>query len=44
MLEGCEVLEDGYLKSKDACFKALSRRAMALKGQKKYKEALKDVE
>ena len=44
VLQSCEVLEDGYEKSKDACFKALSRRALAYKGKENYEDALKDAE
>ena len=44
ILEYCEVLEDGFTRSKDACFKAFARRALGYKGLKDYKKALKDVE
>lgn len=44
ILEYCDVLEDGYTKSRDAAFKAFARRAMAYKGKEAYKEALGDVE
>ena len=43
ILEYCDVLEDGYTKSRDAAFKAFSRRAMAYKGKEQFEEALKDV-
>eukprot|EP00825_Cyclidium_porcatum_P022388 TRINITY_DN2466_c0_g1_i1.p1 TRINITY_DN2466_c0_g1~~TRINITY_DN2466_c0_g1_i1.p1 ORF type:complete len:341 (-),score=68.53 TRINITY_DN2466_c0_g1_i1:56-1078(-) len=44
ILEYCECFEDGYMKSKDSCFKALLRRAFAYKERKQYSEALKDCE
>ena len=44
VLEYCEVLEDGYEKSKDWVLKALLRRAFAYKQLKKYDEAAKDCE
>ncbi|CAG9322920.1 unnamed protein product [Blepharisma stoltei] len=43
VLDYYEVFEDGYEKSKDVCFKALIRRGEALRHQKKYTEAIKDL-
>jgi len=44
VLESAEILEDGYLKSKDACFKALCRRAIAYKHKEEFTEALQSIE
>lgn len=44
VLEYCEVLEDGFEKSKDICFKGFMRRGMALRGQGRYFDASKDFE
>lgn len=43
ILEYCDVLEDGYTKSRDPCFKAFARRAMAYKDLKQFDNALEDV-
>ena len=43
ILEYCEVLENGYTRSKDAAFKALFRRALGYKGKEEYKLAMDDV-
>lgn len=43
ILEYCDVLENGYTKSRDAAFKAFSRRAMAFKGKQEYDKALEDI-
>jgi len=43
LLEYCEVFEDGFLKSRDLCFKALSWRAVASWGLRNYELALKDL-
>jgi tetratricopeptide (TPR) repeat protein len=40
VLEYCEVFEDGFEKSADVCFKALSRKAVALRGLAQYTEAV----
>jgi uncharacterized protein YPO0396 len=42
-LEYCDVFEDGFLKSKDLCYKALTRRAVASRGMRNYELALKDL-
>jgi tetratricopeptide (TPR) repeat protein len=44
VLEYNEVFNNGFLKEKDLCYKALLRRCMALRGQKDYELALKDLE
>jgi tetratricopeptide (TPR) repeat protein len=44
VLEYNEVFHDGYEKEKDLCYKALMRRALALRGQKDFTLALKDLE
>lgn len=44
ILEYCEVLEDGFEKSKALCFKAFLRRGMALRGQGRYLDAAGDFE
>jgi tetratricopeptide (TPR) repeat protein len=43
LLEYNEVFNDGFLKEKDLCFKAFMRRCQALRGQKDYELALKDL-
>jgi hypothetical protein len=43
MLEYNEVFNDGFTKERDLCFKALMRRCQALRGQKDYELALKDL-
>mmetsp|Transcript_10548 Transcript_10548/g.20288 ORF Transcript_10548/g.20288 Transcript_10548/m.20288 type:complete len:764 (-) Transcript_10548:2891-5182(-) len=40
VMDYCEVFEDGYEKSPDVCFKALSRKAMAHRGLHQYAEAV----
>ncbi len=42
VLEYCEVLEEGFTKSADICFKALLRRGAALRGQGRYLDAAGD--
>merc|ERR1719421_1974394 len=42
-LEIAEIFEDGFTKSKDACFKAFLRRATGLRGLQKWSEALADL-
>ena len=44
LLEYNEVFNDGFLKERDLCFKALMRRCQAFRGQKDYELALKDLE
>lgn len=44
MIEYCEVLEDGFMKSKDAALKAFLRRAQALKLIGDYDKALNDCQ
>jgi len=44
ILEYCEVFDDGFLKQKDLCYKALMRRCQALRAQKEFDLALKDLE
>ena len=43
VLEYCEVFDDGYTKQRDLCYKALMRRAQALRGLKDFEYALKDL-
>lgn len=43
MLEYSEVMEDGYLLSKELNFKFFARRAMAYEGLKKFDKALEDI-
>ena len=40
----CEVFEDGFTKSSDAAFKALTRRGKAFKELKKWSEAVSDLQ
>jgi tetratricopeptide (TPR) repeat protein len=42
VLEYCELFEEGYQKSLDTCFKALTRRGMAKRAIKKLSEAIED--
>jgi len=42
ILEYVEVFEQGYENSKDLCFKALTRRAVAFRGLRNYDLAFKD--
>lgn len=44
VLDFCECFEDGYEKSRDACFKAFIRRALANKERKNIREAKDDIE
>lgn len=44
LLEYCEVFHDGFDKEKDLCFKALTRRCLAMRGIKDYALALQDLE
>ena len=44
VLEYCEVFEDGFEKSKDLCYKAFTRRAIAFRGQRNFKLAKLDLE
>lgn len=44
VLEYCEVFDDGFEKQKDLCYKALTRRAQALRGMKEFELAFKDLE
>ena len=44
MLEYAELMENGYLESKDVNFKFFSRRALGHQGLKKYDLALADIE
>jgi len=43
VIEYSEIFEDGYKKSADACFKAFTRRAVALRALHKWEEALEDL-
>lgn len=43
VIEYSEIFEDGYKKSADACFKAFTRRAVALRALHKWDEALEDL-
>mmetsp|Transcript_43703 Transcript_43703/g.100885 ORF Transcript_43703/g.100885 Transcript_43703/m.100885 type:complete len:1011 (+) Transcript_43703:57-3089(+) len=44
VIEYAEIFEEGFKKSADACFKAFTRRAVALSALHKWEEALKDAE
>jgi len=44
VIEYSEIFEDGFTKSADACFKAFTRRATALRALHKWDEALEDLE
>eukprot|EP00441_Pelagodinium_beii_P047349 CAMPEP_0197621836 /NCGR_PEP_ID=MMETSP1338-20131121/2275_1 /TAXON_ID=43686 ORGANISM="Pelagodinium beii, Strain RCC1491" /NCGR_SAMPLE_ID=MMETSP1338 /ASSEMBLY_ACC=CAM_ASM_000754 /LENGTH=1093 /DNA_ID=CAMNT_0043191385 /DNA_START=80 /DNA_END=3361 /DNA_ORIENTATION=- len=44
VIEYSEIFEDGFTKSADACFKAFTRRAQALRALHKWDEALHDLE
>ena len=44
VLEYCELFQDGFLKSKDLCYKALSRRGIAFRGLRSHELAIKDFE
>lgn len=43
VLEYSECFENGYMKSKDSCFKALLRRGNSYKERKDYENALNDA-
>lgn len=43
MLELCEIFEEGYEKSSELAFKALSRRAMAFRGLYNWAGAAEDL-
>lgn len=43
LIEYCEVMENGYVQSRDSCFKAFARRAKGYLGQKKFDLALNDA-
>lgn len=44
VIEYSEIFEDGFQKSPDACFKAFSRRAQALRGLHRWEDARSDLE
>lgn len=44
LIEYNEVFNDGFTKERDLCFKGFCRRAQALRGQKDFELALKDLE
>ena len=44
ILDRCECFDEGYIKQKDLCFKALTRRAIAFQEMHKYVLAKADVE
>eukprot|EP00933_Yihiella_yeosuensis_P038890 TRINITY_DN32836_c0_g2_i1.p1 TRINITY_DN32836_c0_g2~~TRINITY_DN32836_c0_g2_i1.p1 ORF type:complete len:1121 (+),score=299.94 TRINITY_DN32836_c0_g2_i1:74-3364(+) len=44
VIEYSEIFEECFEKSRDACFKAFTRRAMALRGLHRWEEALEDLE
>ncbi|CAJ1395632.1 unnamed protein product [Effrenium voratum] len=44
VIEYAEIFEEGFAKSADACFKAFTRRATALRGLHKWEDALNDLE
>lgn len=44
VIEYSEVFEDGFTRSADACFKAFTRRAVALRALHKWTEALADLD
>jgi len=44
VLDYCECFDESYLKHKDLCFKALTRRAMAKQGMRAFEEAKTDAE
>lgn len=43
-LEYCEVFDECYTKQADLCYKALMRRAQALRGLKEFDAAIQDLE
>lgn len=44
VIEYTEIFEDGFSKSADACFKAFTRRAAALRALHRWAEAVEDLE
>jgi len=44
VIEYAEIFEDGFKKSADACFKAFTRRAVALRALHRWEEALADLD
>lgn len=44
LIEYNEVFNEGFTQQRDLCFKAFMRRCQALRGQKDYELALKDLE
>eukprot|EP00826_Nyctotherus_ovalis_P027587 TRINITY_DN2156_c0_g1_i14.p2 TRINITY_DN2156_c0_g1~~TRINITY_DN2156_c0_g1_i14.p2 ORF type:complete len:303 (+),score=111.47 TRINITY_DN2156_c0_g1_i14:676-1584(+) len=44
VLDYCECFDEGYLKHKDLCYKALTRRAMAKEGMRDFEQAKADAE
>jgi tetratricopeptide (TPR) repeat protein len=44
VIEYTEIFEEGFSKSADSCFKAFTRRAVALRALHKWAEALEDLE
>eukprot|EP00425_Heterocapsa_triquetra_P045235 CAMPEP_0195086172 /NCGR_PEP_ID=MMETSP0448-20130528/26371_1 /TAXON_ID=66468 /ORGANISM="Heterocapsa triquestra, Strain CCMP 448" /LENGTH=1109 /DNA_ID=CAMNT_0040119613 /DNA_START=1 /DNA_END=3330 /DNA_ORIENTATION=+ len=44
VIEYSEIFEEGFKRSADLCFKAFTRRAMALRALHKWSEALEDLE
>merc|ERR1719253_2323383 len=44
VIEYAEIFEEGFTKSRDACFKAFMRRAAALWALQKWDEALEDLD
>merc|ERR1719334_2011751 len=44
VIEYSEIFEEGFTRSADACFKAFTRRAQALRALHKWDEALQDLE
>lgn len=44
VIEYAEIFEEGFQKSADACFKAFTRRAQALRALHKWEDALNDLE
>lgn len=44
VIEYSEIFEDGFVKSADACFKAFTRRATALRALHQWTEAIEDLE
>jgi len=44
VIEYSEIFEDGFTKSADACFKAFTRRAQALRALHRWEDAVADLE